>query len=118
MRDIVLSPYLAPPKILAGSKNKALINSKSPFTVSPISLKGRSRSQTMGYRRRARIAKGQQSSSKSSQSINLIHIDVTSLYYSTFQTHKKFFCFYIIIGKKDEIILRVVGPHNAALKKS
>jgi hypothetical protein len=42
--------------------------------VIPINRNGRRRSQTMGYRKSPRIASGQQSTNKISQSTNLINM--------------------------------------------
>jgi hypothetical protein len=52
----------------------ALNNSRTAFTEIPIRRKGMRRSQTIGYKRRAKRARGQHSTSKMSQRINLINV--------------------------------------------
>lgn len=66
--------YLRGPlKILAGKVMIALNKSKTAFTVMPISRKGRRRSQTIGYKNRAKSAMGQQIINRMNQSKNLIN---------------------------------------------
>lgn len=58
--------------IRAGSLNKALSKSKTPSTAIPTNLKGSSNSQRIGYKTKAKIAKGQQKNNRKSQSNSLI----------------------------------------------
>jgi hypothetical protein len=52
----------------------ALNNSSTALTEMPIRRKGRRRSQTIGYKRRAKRAIGQQITNKISQSKNFINV--------------------------------------------
>jgi hypothetical protein len=69
------SYFLDPPKILAGSMMMDFNNWNTASTVMPIRRKGRRRIQTIGYKRRARRASGQQNTNKRSQSKNLVKVD-------------------------------------------
>jgi hypothetical protein len=68
------SYLLGPLRTLAGSMMMALNNSSTALTEIPKRRKGRRRSQMIGYKRRAKRARGQQSTNKMSQRKNLINV--------------------------------------------
>ena len=63
-------PDHGPLRTLAGSIMMLLTSWRTPLTVIPINLKGMRRSQTIGYKNKARIARGQHKTKRSSQSKN------------------------------------------------